>query len=265
MNLDEDLSRVEEAVKKKVNIPKRWKKQILEEFKKQALNVNDIWHIEDIVLSWDWITRDCEWIWKTIRLLNKYPASTIYLLSVNYALDNQLDTKDYGKKVARRNQDRIRNAIYKLQSAGLIYGIVMNPEECGPGIRAPTIWVSPFANEHDIERARDFYRNMGGGAKGPLKKKLPKDAKDVALHNFRVRAFSILNKWKENYKTYNYFKCPKKHDEGYIRRKKTKSKAKHRIRIPTCNQCSKNLEIISFLEFFEHKEEKLFKNWGIKK
>jgi hypothetical protein len=263
MTSKDDIDKFKKTVTDKIPISKKWKDHILEQFKKQAVSIEDISEIRDIILTWTWITRNCEWVWKTVNLLSKYPASTVYLLGVNYVIDEGLDKKDFSKKDERNIRDHVRRAIHKLHYAGLITAVVMDPTEVPVGVRAPTVWISPFAKSDHIQKTKNFYRNMGGWKK-KASKKTPKDAKEITEHNLKMKVYSILSKWKYNYQVYDYYKCPKKHDEGYKRKKKKKSKSLARLTKYNCVICKKELEKISFLEFYEYKEKDLLKKWGIK-
>ena len=264
MPSEQDIDKFKKDVTDKIPISNRWKDYILDEFKRQVNSIEEISEINDIISQWIWITRDCKWVWKTIDLLTKYPASTVYLLGVNYVVDNGLDKKGFTKQQERNIRDNIRRAIYKLHYAGLITAVVMDPTQVPTGVRAPTIWISPFSKKEHVQRTRNFYINMGGWKSKDLKK-APKDAKEITEHNLKMKVYSVLSRWKYNYQVYDYYRCPRKHDEGYKRKKKTKSKSIARINRPKCEICNKELEIISFLEFYDYKEKELLNKWGIKK
>ena len=69
----------------------------------------------------------------------------------------------------------------------------------------------------------------------------------------------------QNGKMFNFYKCPKKHEEGLIRKKKTNRKSKEALKRPKCKECDRELIKIDLDEFMPLIEKSILDRWGIKK
>jgi hypothetical protein len=199
----------------------------------------------------------------TLRLFAASGASTPYFLAVDYLFEKGIESHYQMKKDVQRLAARFRRACHKLYRSGLLTGVAVKPEEVGPGRRSVTIWVTPWAKDKDIDKIRKFYIDMTEGRLYHSKKE-KKGSKDLTLHNRKMKVFSILDRYKENPHWYDYYKCPKKHDEGLETHKKIKSRYKKKKFLYKCKECGRELVEIPYEEFMELKKKQLFKKWKIK-
>jgi hypothetical protein len=199
-----------------------------------------------------------------MHLLEYNPACSAYLLTVVYMSRQKSDYMDLSEKERERITQRLRRALQRLYFAGLVDSFTIDPSEVPEGVRVPTIYVAPFATEKNIERAVDFYKSRDGQYGTKSRKASTDMAKDVAAYNHKVKAHTIINKYKENGQMFNFYKCPKKHFEGLIRKQKTNRKSKEALKRPKCKHCDRELVKIDIDEFMPLIQKSIFQRWGIK-
>jgi hypothetical protein len=246
----------EDEINNKIPIPKRWKEHILDEFKEQVQELDSLEELRQLMVRWAWITRPQNWLWETINMFELFPATTPYLLAINYLFEKGIESEHFSKKEEKKMASRFRRAIHRLYSVGILNPIHIEPEEVGPGRRSVTIWLSPFAKDKDFKKTREFYLAMGGivGKVGKPKKKTPKD---VAEHDFKVRAYHTLHKYTQNPQMYEFFKCPKKHTTGLKRAVKVTNRYKKSKQSFECPQCGRKMIETPYEDFIQLKEKAL--------
>lgn len=256
-------SDIETTIVKEFPIHPKWKKIIVDLAKEQVNSIENPEEWSDILEDWSWFRNPHPWIFETLNLLVRYPASSAFLLANNYIFDKGLDMDEISKKKADILAQKIRRSLYKLHSVGLVTSIVLGPEELGPGRNTVTIWIAPFAKEKEIERSRNFYLAMGG-TPGRAAKSDSKTAKDISEHNRKVKVLAIMDKFKEKPQLYEYYKCPKKHPEGFKTPRKPNSSWKKQKYVRKCPECERELVQISHAEFLDLKLKSLCEQWDVK-
>jgi hypothetical protein len=259
---EKEIKDFEETINRKIPIPLKWKRHILDVFKTQANNIEDLEYLPDLIKAWAWITRPQPSIWTLINYLNRYPATTPFLLATSYVFDEGIESEETSSKDIQKFAARFRRAIYHLYHCGILTCRVVTPEEVGLGNITTTIWITPFAKEKDIEKTRQFYMNMGGnrGARAPKKSKTPKD---VAVHNAKVQVYALLNKYTSNSHMFDYYQCPKNHSEGLKRTRGVRPASKKKKLRIFCTECNRRLIEIPYEEFMDIKEKQILKSRGL--
>jgi hypothetical protein len=257
----DELTTFEDEINNRIPIPKRWRKYIVEEFKRQASAIDEIEDIRRLILSWKWITRPQQWVWETINMLDLFPATTTYLLSINYVFERGIESEAFGKREEKKLASRFRRAIHRLFQVNLISAIHLEPDQVGAGRKSVTIWVSPFAKKKDIEKTKRFYLAMGG-IPGTVAKQQKKTPKEIAQHNIKVQAYHTLHKYTFNPHLFVFYRCPKKHPRGLKRTNKINSPYKKKITTYTCDTCNRSLIEITHEEFMKLKEKSLLEDYA---
>lgn len=260
---DVSISDFEKKVNKEIPIPKKWKRYILEEFKKQANFLGELEDLPDLLKSWKWIMNPSEWIWKTIRLLNSNSAASAYLLMIDYLFDENIDNSKFSRKDERRVAASLRRALHRLYNAGLVTPVHLSPEEVGYGRNSVTIWVSPWGKEKDIKKAKDFYLNLGG-IPGESPRKSKKTPKEVVEFNSKVRVLSILKKFERASKLFEHYVCPKKHSEGTKAVSIPPTVYQRQKREIKCPKCGRSLDKLPYDVWEPLKYKELCEKEGIK-
>lgn len=246
----------EEEINKKIPISKRWKEYIVNEFKKQANEIEELEELPTLLRRWRWFRKPQPWVWETINMLDLFPATTAYLLAVNYIFEKGMESQEFGKKSEKKLAQRFRRALYRLHTIGIITPIYIQPDEVGPGRRSVTIWTSPFVKGKDIDKVKVFYLSMGG-ILGQEVKEQKKTPKEVVEHNLKVQAYHTLYKYTVKPKLYNFYKCPKKHVDGLKRIKKYPYRYRKQKPVNKCPKCNKILNEIHYEDFIVLKEKAL--------
>jgi hypothetical protein len=259
MNVRENdqISQIEQELNKNIPISNRWKRFILEEFKRQVNQLEELEELSALLQAWSFFIRPSDWLWETINMLDRYGAQSSYFLSINHIFDTGIESAEIGKKEEKKFAQRFRRALHRLFNAGIVTAIHFSPEEVGFGRRSVTIWISPFAKGHQIEKMKQFYTSVGGILSKATKKAVKKSPKDVVEHNLKVQAYHTLYKYTRHPQMYDYYKCPKKHADGVKRTQKTNIRWKKQKRNPECPKCNKKLEEIPYEEFIKLKEKVL--------
>lgn len=247
----------EDKLTKNAPIPKKWKKYMLEEFKRQVNELDEFEEIAVLLKAWSWVVKPSKWIWTTIELLNSNPASSAYLLMIDYIFNEGIDQDDFSARDEKKYTARFRRALYRLYRAGIIKSMIIKPEEVGPGKSSVAIWITPWVKDKDIQHIKDFYLNLGG-APGFLKKDETKTAKNVHKHNVELEILSAMRKYDKQAKIYDYYKCPKKHTNGLRRQRKTTSYLKRKNLNLKCTKCNKDLIEIKYDEWRTYKKKSLY-------
>ena len=261
----ENVTIIQDILVKEYNLSKRWIEAIIDLWKEEANEVNTIDDIQQQISSWKWIEDSSSFLWEIMSLLEYNPAPSAFLLTIDYISQKNTDLLDISFKERERYTQRIRRALTRLYMAGLVDVYTIDPEEIPEGIRVPTLYIAPFANERDIEKSKKFYKTRDGSHGFKKRKQDDTLVKQVSEHNHRVKAYTIINRYRENYQVFNYYKCPKNHSEGLIRKKKTNRKTKEALRPVKCDECGNILEKIKFEEFFKLIETDILKRWDLKK
>jgi hypothetical protein len=254
---NDPVSQVEEELNKNIPISNRWKRHILEVFKRQVNDIEELEELPALLDAWAFLIRPSPWLWETINMLDRYAAQSSYFLAINYIFDADIESERIGRKEEKKIAQRFRRALHRLYNAGIITSIYFSPEDVGFGRRSVTIWISPFAKGHHIEKMKQFYTNVGGILTKATKKAVKKTPKDVVEHNLKVQAYHTLYKYTRMPQTYDYYKCSKKHVVGLKRVQKSPARYRKRKDIPSCPNCNKNLIPISYEEFIKLKEKTL--------
>jgi hypothetical protein len=264
MKVKPDMKNFQDALLNELNLSQKWIDHIIEKWKQEASNVQSIDDIQDQITSWKWILSSSPILWETMQLLEYNPACSAYLLTIVYMSRQETDFLDQSEKERERITQRFRRALQRLYYAGLIEAITIDPSEIPEGVRAPTIYISPFANKAHVQRAIDFYKTRDGEYGTKSRKPITDTAKDVTSHNHKVKALTIINKYRENAQMFNFYKCPKRHDEGLIRKQKTNRKSKEALERPKCKECDRELIKIKIDEFMPLIQKSVFDRWDIK-
>lgn len=254
---NDKVSQIEEELNKNIPISSRWKRHILEEFKRQVNEIEELEELPALLEAWAFLIRPSPWVWETINMLDRYGAQSSYFLSINYIFDADIESEKIGKKEEKKFAQRFRRALHRLFNAGIITAIHFSPEEVGFGRRSVTIWVSPFAKGPHIEKMKQFYTSVGGILSKATKQAVKKSPKEVVEHNLKVQAYHTLYKYTRTPQFYDYYKCSKKHVVGLKRVQKPPPRYKKKKDIPNCPSCNKKLIPISYEEFIGLKEKAL--------
>jgi hypothetical protein len=139
----------------------------------------------------------------------------------------------------------------------------LGPDVVGYKRNTVTIWIAPFAKEKEVERAIDFYKNIGG-VKGEKSKDIKKTPKEIVEHNRKMKALTALDKYKINSQMFDHYKCPKNHAEGLRRHRKLKHNYMRRRVERKCPSCRRDLELLTYEEFLKLKKKRIEQKYSVK-
>jgi hypothetical protein len=248
---------------KEFPIPKRWKKVIVDLFKEQAKQIEEPEEIAYLIEDWNWFRNPSPWVFAALEILAKYPACSAYLMASHYLDAQGRDLAEISRKELKKISQTFRRYLGLLHMSHLVRGEVLIPGEDTVLRNAVTIWVSPFAKDKDIQNVKNYYLNIGGTPKKP-KKVDPKSAEEISEHNRKMKVLAIMNKYRDNPQLRDYYRCPKKHPEGFRIPRKPQSSWKKKEYIRKCKECDRELIKISHKEFMKEKYKSLCEQWDVK-
>ncbi|MHA2181672.1 MAG: hypothetical protein ACXAAH_09640, partial [Promethearchaeota archaeon] len=108
---NDKVSQIEEELNKNIPISNRWKRHILEEFKRQVNQIEELEELPALLEAWTFLIRPSPWLWKTINMLDRYGAQSSYFLSINHIFDAGIDSAELGKKDQKKFAQRFRRAL----------------------------------------------------------------------------------------------------------------------------------------------------------
>jgi hypothetical protein len=248
---------------KEFPIPKRWKNVIVDLFKEQAKLIEEPEEIAYLLEDWNWFRNPGPWVFRALDILARKPACSAYLMATHYFSDQGRDLAEITRKEMKKISQAFRRALALLLTTRLVRGEVLIPGEDTVLRNAVTIWVSPFAKERDIQNIKNYYLNIGGTPKKP-KKVDPKSPEQLSEHNRKVKVLAIMDKYRDNPQLRDYYRCPKKHPEGFRIPRKPQSHWKKQQYVRKCKECGRELIKISYKEFMKEKYKSLCEQWEIK-
>jgi hypothetical protein len=235
---------------------------MLTEFKRQADLLDSMSEISSIIRAWNWTTRTHPFLWEVINYLDFNPACSAYTLTLRILFDQGEEGMDMDGNKLKKITQRVRRYLQALHYCGILTAITLDPVDVGPSRWAPTIYLTPWAKDNDFNKVKEFYLTMGG-TRGSKPKKVNKDLKELSSHNQKVKALHALNQFKTGQKFSEYYKCPKNHSEGLLKRRKPAPRTKEALKIHKCQVCEKKLIKISYDEFILLKEKELLEYYGV--
>jgi hypothetical protein len=256
-------SPIDADVIKEFPIPKKWKNVIIDLFKEQAKQIEEPEDIAYLLEDWNWFRDPSSWFFKALDILARYPACTAYLMATHYFRDEGRDMAEITRREHRKISQCFRRVLALLHMAHLVRGEVLIPGEHVALRNAVTIWIAPFAKEKDIQNTKNFYLNIGGTPKKP-KKVDPKTAEQLSEHNRKMKVLAIMDKYRDKPQLRDYFRCPKKHPEGFRIPRKPQSSWKKKEYDRKCKECGRILIKISHKEFMKEKYKSLCEQWDVK-
>lgn len=253
---------VQSSIGNNIPIPNKWKEFMLGEFKRQVDLLDKFSEISSIIRAWKWTTKDHPLLWEIITFLDFTPACTAHTLALRMLFDEGEEAMNMPANELKNFTHKIRRYLQMLQYCGILTAVTLEPTDVGPNRYAPTIYLTKWSTDKDFNRVKEFYLTMGG-VRGTPVPKVSKGAKELTKHNREMKAYTELDKYKTSPQLYNFYKCPKKHQEGLLRLRKPTPRTKEALKVHKCEKCRKKLDIIPHQEFLKKKEKELLKKFGI--
>ena len=253
---------VQSSIGKNIPIPNRWKEYMLDEFKKQVDLLDKFSEIGSVIRAWKWTTKDHPFLWDMITFLDFEPSCTAHTLALRMLIDEGEEAMNMPPLEFKRFTAKIRRYLQTLHYCGILTAVTLNSVDVGPNRYAPTIYLTPWSTDKDFNKVKEFYLSMGG-SRGERAPKVSKGAKEITKHNRKMKAYTELDAYRTSPQLYNFYKCPKKHEDGLLRIRKPTPRTKEALIVHKCNKCGKKLDMIRHKEFLERKEKELLKKYGL--
>lgn len=248
---------------KEFPIPKRWKKVIVDLFKEQAKLIEEPEEIAYLIEDWNWFRNPNPWVFNVLDILARNPACSAYIMATHYFMDQGRDLAEVTRKEMKKISQSFRRALAVLHLARLVRGEVLIPGEHVVLRNAVTIWIAPFAKEKDIQNIKNYYLNIGGKPRKPNKVD-SKSPEQLSEHNRKMKVLAIMDKYRDTPQLYDYYRCPKRHPEGFRVPRKAQSHWKKKEYVRKCKECDRELIQISHNEFMKEKYKSLCEQWEVK-
>jgi hypothetical protein len=186
--VENEITKIEKNLKQEIDISNRWKIHILKTFKDEISEIEELEELPPVLKKWSWIYRSPKKVWEVINLLDFMYASPVFLM-VNWTIiDTNIEDEEIIRKKESTLKKRYNRGLRHCFTCNLVRTIKIKPEEVGRGKRSVTIWISPFAKDKHIIKAKDFYLSLGGEhGRSSRRKKTRKEYEEAAERELKYR------------------------------------------------------------------------------